>query len=444
MMKPKTIVFAILAAGVLLCAWIWGPYYYEYAKIGAAYNAKTVCSCVFVAGRPLDSIMAEELYAVPFGREKVDRAHRVVTASLLGLVARKAIYRPGLGCTLLPPGTTTLPAPAGRQPTDSPPAAVPLPDSTLSPSQQAALARILDGAFAEPNPGQPQRTRAVVVLHRGKVVAERYAPGFTAQTPLLGWSMTKSVTNALIGLLVQDGKLNLDAPAPLQEWQKDARRNITLRQLLQMTSGLAFEEDYGKVSDATKMLFTAPNAGAVALASPLAHEPGQVWYYSSGTTNILQTIIRRQFPDLATYQAFPYQRLFQKIGMSSALMEPDPAGNFIGSSFMYATARDWARFGQLYLQDGVWGGERLLPPGWVEFSSTPTAASAGDYAAQFWTTLRQEGLPADTFMADGFEGQFVVIIPSRQLVLVRLGCTPDPAFFAPGPFFKKIVAALNE
>jgi hypothetical protein len=168
-----------------------------------------------------------------------------------------------------------------------------------------------------------------------------------------------------------------------------------------------------------------------------------VWSYSSGTTNILQEIIRRQFASLAEYRAFPHQRLFQKIGMNSAVLEPDASGTYVGSSFMYATARDWAKFGQLYLQDGVWQGERLLPEGWVKYSSTETPHSGGLYAAQFWIDHADKTFPQDAFMALGFEGQSVTIIPSKQLVIVRLGCTPDERSFNRSAFVKSVLASVK-
>ena len=231
-------------------------------------------------------------------------------------------------------------------------------------------------------------------------------------------------------------------PAPIKEWQNDMRREITLDALLRMSSGLEFVEDYASPSDATRMLFGAKNAASVAIAAPAIAKPNEVWSYSSGTTNILQAIIRRQFSNHADYVAYPYQRLFSKLGMTSAVLESDASGVFVGSSFMYATARDWAKFGQLYLQDGVWQGERLLPEGWVRYSSTPTPKSNGVYAAQFWLNKNDPAFPQDAFMADGFEGQNVAIIPSKNVVIVRLGLSRGGAF-DDNAFIKRIVSALE-
>jgi CubicO group peptidase (beta-lactamase class C family) len=390
-------------------------------------------------------VQAEDLYAVKgLATTEIDRARRTATARVLGVASKTALYREGLGCTLLNGVTADelarQPAPPKLRGT-APPLDIAPPD-TLAVNDEA-LHHTLQWAFAEPDPKRVVRTRAVVVLHRGSIVAEQYAPGITAQTRLTGWSMTKSVTNALVGLLVKDGKLAVDKPTGLAEWQADDRRRITLDNLLRMSSGLKFEENYGNVSDATRMLFLEKSAGGYALKSGLSSEPGQTWYYSSGTTNIVQELLRRQFSTHAAYLRFPHERLFAKLGMSSATLEPDPSGTYVGSSFLFATARDWAKFGQLFAQDGVWNGERLLPEGWVAYSSRETPASDGLYAAQFWIHPRKWGLPADTFMANGFEGQMVVVIPSKQLVIVRLGCTPDERNFDEKRFLTEINAAVK-
>ena len=435
----KKILLGILLVLVIAIGYV-GPYYYQYAQIGAAYNAKTVCSCVFVSGRSLASVEKEDLYTIPYGTQTIDRKTQTATASLFGLVSQTALYRPGLGCTLVN-SLTAQELKAQTKLDFTAKTTQELPDSTLPEAQRQTLAKTLDWAFAEPDTSFPVLTRAVVILHRGKVVAERYAPGISRTTPLLGWSMTKSVTNAMIGLLVKDGKLKVDAPAPIAEWKNDERKAIKLDNLLRMNSGLDFEENYSNVSDATKMLFRVPNAGQDALQSKMRAKPGQEWYYSSGTTNILQEIIRRQFKSLDDYLAFPHQRLFNKLGMSTTVLEPDPSGNYVGSSFMFASARDWAKFGQLYLQDGVWKGEQILPKGWAAYSAKETPHSDGFYAAQFWIGYRKDGMPADLFYADGFEGQRVLIVPSKQLVVVRLGCTGYNNF-EDKRFFEEILGAF--
>lgn len=438
----KKIRYGLLLLVVLGVA--YGIYYaFQYAHIGSGYAAKTVCSCMFVSGRDSASVRGEDLYSVSFATTKIDFINQTVTANIYGLGEATAVFRKGLGCTLL----NDIPEAELRQQPSVPPADTLTEQLVLhTPPQEIdekLLQKTIDEAFAEKDTNHMVRTRAVVVLYKGQLIAERYAEGITPQMPLIGWSMTKSITNAMIGMLVKDGKLALKKPAPIAEWQQDDRRNITIDHLMRMSSGLDFEEYYGGISDATRMLMTAHGAGKYAICSKQRIEPDKEWYYSSGTTNILQEIIRQQFASLKTYLTFPHQRLFQKIGMKSAVIEPDASGTYVGSSYMFASARDWAKFGQLYLQDGVWNGERLLPEGWVAYSSTETPHANGQYAAQFWIDHQDKSFPQDAFMALGFEGQSVTIVPSKQLVIVRLGCTSNENDFNRSLFIKQIVKTVR-
>jgi CubicO group peptidase (beta-lactamase class C family) len=413
----------------------------QYLNIATSYAAKTMCSGVFVSGRTPE-VVQEDLYAVSFVGTQVDRENLRVTSSLYGLASATAIFRFGLGCTLVNGSNE-----AGLRAQPSPPVSSAKAEDWKLEAKNAKLEDLLAQTFnptlSEQNPLPSNKTRAVVVLQDGKLIAEQYATGFTAQTPLLGWSMTKSVTNAMIGMMVLDKKLEIQKPAPIEEWKNDTRAKITIDQLLRMSSGLAFVEDYASPSDATNMLFQSKGAGAFAIGGKMTAEPDAVWSYSSGTTNILQEIVRRQFSNHVDYLAYPHTRLFQKLGMNSAILEPDASGTFVGSSFMYATARDWAKFGQLYLQDGVWNGERILPEGWVAYSSSETPHSDGTYAAHFWLAHNDPEFPKDGFMAQGFEGQTVAIIPSQKLVIVRLGLTHGDAVYDDVAFVKSILAALK-
>ena len=429
-----------------------------------------MCSGVFLSGRDPASVLNEDLahdtpLASLIGIE-VDAEHRVVTVSWAGLVQRRALFREGLGCTLLSGVTEeqlrAQPA-INRTPAFPNPADIPWPAGDLVAGAEAPegidrqeVAAALDRAFAEPDRTRLRRTRAVAVVHDGRIIAERYAPGFSKHTPLTGWSMTKSVTNALVGILVGQGKLSLEAPAPVPEWAgaDDPRRLITLDQLMRMSSGLAFDETYSDLTaDVSIMLFRSPSAGAYAAARPLAHAPDSEWYYSSGTTNIISRIIRDAVGGpLSDYWAFPRREMFDRLGARSATVEPDPSGNFVGSSFMYASARDWARLGLLYLRDGVWEGERILPEGWVSYSTTPAPkAPQGCYGAQIWLNAgepdnpakrRWPDVPADAFYFSGFEGQSVVVIPSRNVVIVRLGLTHQPASWNLSAFLADILEAI--
>jgi CubicO group peptidase (beta-lactamase class C family) len=275
-------------------------------------------------------------------------------------------------------------------------------------------------------------TKALLVVCNNKIVAEKYAPGYNQNSMLLGWSMAKSVTGALVGILVKQCKLHPELPAPVAEWQqaKDDRKQIHLEHLLQQTSGLNFRENYASYSNATNMLFNKGDMAGYTESISLKLKPGTEFYYSSGNSNILSGIVRSTVGE-KDYHSFPYKELFHKLGMYHTLMEPDASGTFVGSSYIWASARDYARFGMLYLNDGVWEGQRILPEGWVKKSITPPPANRmKNYGYQFWVNgfidkqfSRKEFLkvPDDLFYADGFGGQRIYIIPSKQLVAVRLG-----------------------
>jgi len=256
----------------------------------------------------------------------------------------------------------------------------------------------------------------------------------------------------LLGLLVRDGKLDIMAPAPVPEWASpdDPRHAITTDQLMRMSSGLESSEDYGDLrADVVQMLYNSSDMAAYAANKPLIAKPDTVWNYSSGTANILARIIRHQLGgDVTDYWSYPRQEFFYPLGMTSAVMEPDASGTFVGSSYMYATARDWARFGQLYLQDGVWQGQRILPEGWVDYARTPTPPSQGQYGALWWLnrgsgeSKEWEGVPDDAYAAEGHDGQYVVVIPSRNMVIVRLGVSRHGAWDQT-EFLKSVLAATK-
>jgi CubicO group peptidase (beta-lactamase class C family) len=267
--------------------------------------------------------------------------------------------------------------------------------------------------------------------------------------------MSKSVTNALVGVLVRDGRLVLRDPAPVPEWRSpdDPRRQITLDQLLRMSSGLAFEEIYRPLADATDMLYGSDDFAAFAAGKPLSAAPDEKWNYSSGAANIIARIVRHEAEkDAADYYRFIREALFDRIGMTSAIMEPDPSGTFVGSSYTVATIRDWARFGLLYLQNGMWNGERVLPDGWVEYTTTPAPkAPKGEYGALFWLNAGAPDnpgdrlwphAPSDAYAAQGFQEQKVIVIPSKKLVLVRFGATAPRSAWDTDAFIAGVIRAL--
>ena len=409
---------------------------WQAARVTVGYKTKTLCSGVFISQRTPEFVLSNDLSeGLPSLLQLVvdnittEVKEQSTTGNLFGVVKRTAIFRPGLGCTLL--------VGSSEEQLRSLPRAISLSSSaqviekvatdSLPPEVDSIkLQQFVDASFAEKNTNNLPRTRALLVLYDGRIIAEKYAPGFNADTPLIGWSMTKSVMGALVGILVEEGKLSLQTKNLVPQWEGDRRSQITLKQLIQMNSGLEFQEYCEQpLADCPQMLFNTKNMAIYAANKPLVKEPGSDWDYSSGTTSIIAGVIRNAVggTDL-DYLTFPRRAFFDRLGMSTAIIETDTAGNFVGSSYMYASARDWARFGLLYLQDGVWNDERILPEGWVEFSRTSAAVANGRYGAHFWlmkTSPKQKPLPKDLFMAEGYQGQYVIIIPSRKLVLVRLG-----------------------
>ena len=269
---------------------------------------------------------------------------------------------------------------------------------------------------------------AFVALHNGKIIAERYDNGIDASTQLLSWSMGKSFTNALVGIMAGDGLVDINAPMDIPEWQNDARKEITLNNLLQMQSGLEWNEDYGNRSDVNLMLHREADMGLYALSKPLEYEPGTHWYYSSGSTNIVMRYLRGKFDSDQAFLEYMRERLFAPLAIANPHFEPDMSGTPVGSSYLYVTARDFARFGQMFLDDGCVGEKRILPEGWVEYTTTPAQASEGRYGAFFW--LNRCGVcpdvPEDMFSCNGHDGQQIYIVPSKELVVVILGYSPKP------------------
>lgn len=416
----------IVLFGIAAAVWLGRPV----LAIGVAYKAKMLCSSVFVSGveptAALNALQIDDLAALRFIRASVDTDARSVEATAGGLLTRRALYRDGLGCALALDGFT----PPSATGSGVRPAAK---ADELAPSsvQSDALQSVIDRAFSEADQARPARTLAVVVLHAGRIAGERYVPGVTPETPLPGWSMAKTVVNALIGILIGQGRMALDRAVAIPAWQArgDARGTITIRHLLNMSSGLRFDEGMTNArSDVMRMLLQEGDAAAFAAGRELMAPPGSTWSYSSGSTNILTRSMRELFASQGEYLGFPRRALFNRIGMTSATMETDASGTFVGSSFMYATARDWARLGLLYLHNGIWAGHRILPEGWVVFTTTAAPADPRRrYGAHVWLDVPDEyrdgdcRLPADTFHAAGHEGQFVTIIPSRGTVVVRLG-----------------------
>ncbi|MEM8952942.1 MAG: serine hydrolase [Verrucomicrobiota bacterium] len=444
-------------------------------SMACGYSAKIMATAVFAAGRDPNSVRTIDLAGGSlkplemFTSPSINHDNQSATTSALGgLVKRTAQYHPTHGVTLLPrhtpPSSSSLTLSFDEPPlTFSPsrPTTFPIDQAiNRSSDQPNILSSIVTEAFTDPNPKKPRRTRALLIIHNNQIVAEKYGSGFNADSRLPGWSMTKSVFNALVGILIHQNKLSLEDAALLPEWTdspNDPRARITLNQLLHMSSGLEFDENYANpLSDVTTMLFRKGNTSTFASHKPLLFAPGDHWSYSSGTTNIISRFIRLTLADDPTYHAFPKEELFTPLGMTTAVVERDYAGNFVASSFMIATARDWARFGLLFLNDGIApDGTRLLPQGWTQYSRAPAPADPYNrYAAHFWLRLRPLGenpnqypsshLPPDTFHMAGHEGQFITLIPSENLLILRLGLSRYPKTWNQEVFAGKVVQALSQ
>lgn len=431
----KTQIFAGTAIGIVFLIGALAPWLNNAARIGAGYKAKILCSEIFVAGRDSNDVLANDFkditLVLPLVRAGIDEENKSVRTSLFGLGKSQAIYRGMNGCTLLNGEDNFIST------SSNPVAFTPSPLAAARPTSGEAIARIdydaintvLDDAIEDETAGH----RAFVVLVDGRLVDECYASGFSEHSKFLSWSMAKSVLSTLVGASVSHNYLAVDFPAPVPEWSESPRAAITWHNLLQMQSGLEFEEDYAAInSDVNQMLWRSREMGARAAASNLRYEPGEFWDYSSGTSNILARALANTLEEQnLDLQSFAKSTLFGPIGAASFVLETDTAGQFIGSSFVYATARDWARLGQLYLQNGEWDGASIISPEWVDYVQQPAAASDNQYSAHFWLNssgkdAREKfipGLPENVYFMAGHEGQYVFIIPSKNAVIVRTGIT---------------------
>lgn len=436
------LIFILLALGIVIYI------YYPRLNLITGFAAKNVCSCVFEAERDPETVAAQDNNFDPVNLSdyEVNLEERSAIAKVFGLKERKAVYNLELGCVLLPEDAERNDLPQAKPHRVKTPDSIPYPfghgnprDTVFTEVDKDQLERALENAFFEGN-----KTRAVVILYKDHLLAEKYAPGFSEETKLLGWSMTKSITSAVLGVLEKQGRISLEQDHLFPEWENDGRSKITLNNLLHMNSGLAWEEDYTKISDVTKMLFLAEDMTRVQLEKPLVGEPGSIWNYSSGTSNLLSGFIRDHFDSHQAYLNFWYFELIDKIGMYSMTLETDLAGNYVGSSYSWATARDWAKFGLLYLNRGNWNGEQIIGEDWVEYTFQPVEGSNGQYGAHFW--LNAGGLypdvPRDLYSANGFQGQHVFIIPSKDLVIVRFGLVEHPEFDV-NEFLREIIASIE-
>jgi hypothetical protein len=397
------------------------------------YAAKNLCSDVFLSNRKPEDVEAIDLNFsfIKYTKNRVNYDEKSVTSHFLWGKS-KAIYRPGFGVTLLR-GISEENLRKSRYPSGGEPVysqdtikwplgnILPLKNTGIDTTKLNTIARklITDNAYKG-------NAFAFIVVHKGVPVTEAYKPQFNQKTRFLSWSMAKSFINAMVGILVKQGNLDIMQPTGLDEWKNDERSKITLNDLMQMQSGLKWNEDYGNRSDVTLMLHCESDMGHFALERPVAYPAGTHWYYSSGATNIVSYLIRKKFSNDSLYYVFANNKLFNKIGAPDAVLEVDPTGTRIGSSYLYATARDYARFGLLFENDGVFNEERILPEAWVKYTTTVASASKGIYGSFFWLNRGRSlpSVPEDMFACDGHDGQHIYILPTQKLVVVVLGYSP--------------------
>ena len=430
--------------------------------ISAGYTAGIVSSAVFTAGRALEDVWRDELggdvRAVARDDMTVDRQNKAVFVSYEGSdVPRLAVHVEGFGTVLMPPGssledrsmlpTIKPPMPGGD------PAQIDWPDGdrlSEDPIPPEVDIEKLDAAVEAAFNGEkyePHKTLGVVVVYRDRIIAERYAPSWGMHTQYRSWSTAKSITSALVGILVGEGKLDVEEPAPVPEWRTPDHPNggITLEHLLHMSSGLASQG-----SGTSLAYWGGIDTGAEAAASVLEVEPNTRWKYSNYDTLLVVRSMKTVIGDDEVFLTFPRRALLNKIGMRHTFPEMDPYGNFILSSQMYTTPRDLARFGLLYLHEGVWNGERILPKGWVEYTTRKAPARVQEterdwgYGAQFWLLGDDPRVPAGTYTTAGARGQLSTIVSSHDLVVVRTGLDPSGGDnWDQAEFVSDVVAALD-
>jgi len=416
------------------------------------YAAKNLCSAVFVSERVPADVEALDLNFsfIKFTKNKVDFEDKSVRSRFLW-GRSKAIFREGFGVTLLRDVREkeleqivfpSLKEPGYRQDTIAWPMGDLVPDTVETGINTTTLKEITGHIITENSYGG--NAFAFIVLHKGMPVAEAYKPGFDRDTRFLSWSMAKSFTNALVGILVKQGKMDISKPVGIEEWEGDERSKITLNDLMQMQSGLEWNEDYGSRSDVNVMLHCEGDMGRYAFEQKAEFTAGTHWYYSSGTTNIISYLIRKEFETDSAYYAFAYSQLFNRTGIDDAVFEVDAEGRFVGSSYLYATARDYARFALLFQNDGIYNGERILPEGWVEYTTTPAAHSNGEYGALFWLNecKKLPSVPQNMYMCVGHDGQRIYLLPDQEIIVVILGYSPRSNDMDYDRLLKDIIGAL--
>jgi len=424
---------------VLLLLVVGYIYFTQIPKLNiiSGYASKYMATSVYYSGHSLDHINAPDhnVPLIKLASTVIDEKTHSSSADVFGLMNRTAVYKEGIGSLLVQDQISEINSLVAPDRTfDSSP--LPYPhgqgaalDTLLSNVDYDALEKAIATAFEN---NDIQKTRSVLVLYKGYLLGERYSDPYTKDTPILGWSMTKSIVATLYGILEHRGLLSVSDPLSIDSWKSDERSKLTINHLLRMQSGLEWSEDYGGISDVTKMLFLSSDMGAVQAEKKLIAQPTEIWNYSSGTSNLLSKNLKSYFDSQQAYIDFMYTDFADQIGMNSLLVEQDGSGSYVGSSYGWASTRDWGRFGQLYLQKGMWNGKALFDSSWVDYISTPTEHSEGGYGAHFWLNAGgvYPNVPKDLYSANGHDGQFVYVIPSKELVVVRTGLSEGSVYNA--------------
>ena len=453
------VVLMVLLAAVAFLA------FYNIPSNAPGMAAKAVCSAAFVAGRddPADVLLEEELagasQAFTAVSISIDEEQRSATGSVFGFFERTASLLPDRGCVL---DAAPNPAAEPYQPSSPGDAEWPAGDGVAGGGTDE-LDAVVAAAMVGAGDAEAANTRGVAVVQGGRLLALAEAPGFTDGVALHGWSMTKTVAAMLAHQRFAEVGLSIDTPVVdafpadrepswVADWRQDDRAQITIADLLYMVSGLDLDEGYNPWDPVVQMLNGEPSMAGWAAEAPLAEEPGTTWEYLSAVSNILAAVVQGQFDTDQDYWQYPQEALFEPIGVTSATLESDTVGTWVGSSYLWASVTDWARFGQLLLRDGSWQGEQVLEPGWLELAATPalTQGDGAGYGAQSWLPANPvggecrntAGIPGDTVSMEGHWGQLVAMVPSRDAVIVRLGWTFESGQFDSCQLIADAVAAL--
>ncbi|MGV1037041.1 MAG: serine hydrolase domain-containing protein [Candidatus Nanopelagicales bacterium] len=454
----RTIITIVTVIVVLLALIIGALLWFQIPTNSAGLAAQTVCAGTFTSGRNADDVFTQDVLpqspALSVVSTSVDEPNHKVTAKFLGIFSRTASLLPDRGCVL-----DVTPDPAAQPFTSTPnnPAQWPAGDAAVPPSQWGAgvnakgLENVVNQAFVGAGDPKAANARGLAVVQDGKLLIQKQADGFPKDMPLLGWSMTKTV-NAMVfykraneqgfdpNTLVVNAFPKDREPAWVADWRNDSQKSkMTVNDLLGMKSGLDFEDDYGPTAKVVQMLYGEPSMAGFAASQPMAADPGTTFAYSTGVADIISQVTEGMFASDQDYWAYWNKAVFQPIGVKSGTFATDTSGTWVGGSYVYASTGDWAKLGQLMLNDGAWNSKQVVPQGWWKFAGTPSlpTGEGNGYGAQTWIPAQPKNgecasypdIPKDTLSMEGHYGQVVAMVPSKKAVIVRLGWTVEKSQF---------------